>query len=143
AGARVVAVSTDYVFDGEEGPYAEDDPPRPLNVYGRTKLAGERAALGHPNAAIGRTAVLFGWHPGSRSNVALWLLERLARGEPAPAAADQWGNPTLTDNLAELLIELAQGGRRGIYHVAGASIRTRYELAREAADVFGFDPGLV
>src|SRR5262249_4771529 len=82
-------------------------------------------------------------YPGSRSNVVLWLLERLARLEPAPAAVDQWGNPTLTDSLADVLVELAQSGRRGVYHAAGATVRSRYELARETAEAFGFDSALV
>jgi dTDP-4-dehydrorhamnose reductase len=143
-GARMVYVSTDYVFDGTSGPYDEAAAPNPVNVYARTKLQGEqavRAAL--DDAVIARTAVLFGYSPGVRQNLALWLLDRLARGEPAPAATDQVGNPTLVDNLAAMLVALAFSARRGIYHTAGASSVSRYRFCQEAAEVFGYDPALV
>ncbi len=141
--ARLVYVSTDYVFDGTAGPYREEDATNPLNVYAETKLAGERAVAMLPNAITARTAVLYGWAPGIRSNLVLWLLDRLARGEPAPAATDQAGSPTLADNLAEMLIALAVGRQTGVYHVAGATMTDRYRFCRLAAEVFGYDPDLI
>jgi dTDP-4-dehydrorhamnose reductase len=140
SGARLVYVSTDYVFDGTAAPYAEGDEPSPVQVYGRTKLAGEKAVATLPGAVSARTAVLFGRAPTWRSNLVLWLLERLERGEPAKAATDQVGTPTLVDNLADMLVALVRSQREGIYHTAGATIIDRYAFARQTASVFGYDP---
>ncbi len=142
-GARLVYVSTDYVFDGAAGPYREDDPAAPIQVYGRSKLEGELAVLEVPHAVVARTAVLFGPAPPGRSNLVLWLLDRLRRGESAPAATDQIGSPTLVDNLSDMLIALAEASCGGVYHVAGASALDRFQFARLVAEVFGFDPSRV
>jgi dTDP-4-dehydrorhamnose reductase len=143
SGARLVYVSTDYVFDGGGAPYDEGDEPNPIQVYGRTKLEGERAVASLPGALSARTAVLFGRAPAWRSNLVLWLLDRLERREPAVAATDQVGTPTLVDNLADMLIALARSDRDGIYHAAGATNVDRYTFARQTAEVFGYDPDRV
>src|SRR5204863_2541762 len=137
-GAGVVHLSTEYVFDGATGPYTEDDPPNPISVYGRTKLESERvlAALAS-HWAVARTTVLFGYAPSARPNFVLWLLDRLARGERARVVADQVGSPTLADNLAEMVLALATGAARGIYHTVGASRLSRYAFAQLAARIFG------
>jgi dTDP-4-dehydrorhamnose reductase len=119
AGAALVVPSTDYVFDGRKGaPYVEDDPPAPLSAYGRTKLAGERAALArHPDGTrIARTAWLYG--AGGRNFVD--TMRRLgAEREAVEVVDDQVGSPTWTRDLApalEALLDLPPG----VYHAAGA-----------------------
>ncbi|HWP28661.1 MAG TPA: dTDP-4-dehydrorhamnose reductase [Chloroflexota bacterium] len=143
-GALLVHLSSEYVFDGQAGPYAETDPPRPLSVYGRTKLASEQiVAQRCARWIVARTTVLFGYAPGTRGNFVLWLLDRLARGERTRVVVDQVGSPTLADNLAEMLLALIEGGGQGIYHTVGASRLSRYEFARLAAAVFGLDTQLI
>ena len=144
AGARLVHLSTEYVFDGAAGPYSEDDATNPLGVYARTKLESERVIAERcSHWAVARTTVLFGYAPNVRPNFVLWLLERLARGERTRVVADQVGSPTRADNLAEMVLALAEGGAQGVYHTVGASRLDRYTFARLAASVFELDASLV
>jgi dTDP-4-dehydrorhamnose reductase len=113
-GARFVQVSTDYVFDGEsERPYREEDAPAPLSVYGRTKLAGERAALAHEGALAMRTSWLFG--PGGGNFVAT-IVRLIEEGEPLRVVADQVGCPTFTPYLSRALWDLAALRVSGLLH---------------------------
>lgn len=134
-GARLVYISTDYVFDGSLGqPYTEDDPPCPINVYGETKLAGELGAGGVGDHLIIRTQWLFG--PG-RSNFVEAILTKACRGEPLTVVADQWGCPTYTAHLAPMIWQAALAGWRGIVHVAGRGIATWYDVAVAALEAAG------
>jgi dTDP-4-dehydrorhamnose reductase len=131
AGARLVHVSTDYVFDGDKGePYVEDDTPCPLSAYGRTKLAGERAvAAAAPDHAIARTAWLFG--AGGKNFVDTVL--RLGAGrDELPVVTDQVGSPTWVGHLAPALLDLAESDGRGIFHVTAGGTCSWYDLAGEA-----------
>jgi dTDP-4-dehydrorhamnose reductase len=131
AGARVVHVSTDYVFDGaKREPWLESDPVAPLQAYGRTKLAGERAvAAANPDHAIVRTAWLFG--TGGPSFPATMLRLGAERDEVA-VVADQRGRPTGTGHLAPALVEVAEReGDVGILHAAGPGECSWYEFAVE------------
>ncbi|MFH1568415.1 MAG: dTDP-4-dehydrorhamnose reductase [Gemmatimonadota bacterium] len=144
AGSGLVHLSTDYVFDGAAGPYAEGDPPRPLSSYGRLKLASETVALeaGVPALVI-RTLWLYGHVTGARRNLVTWPLEALSRGERLRIVDDQWGNPTCARDLAGLLLDLCRQGTTGLFHVGGATFLTRYELVLELADRFGLERALV
>ena len=131
AGAFVVHVSTDYVFDGSKRePWLESDATGPLGVYGETKLAGELAvAAATPRHAIVRTAWLFG--AGGRNFVDT-MLTLAAQREEVSVVTDQVGCPTWTGHLADALVTLAeQPSRTGIHHIAGAGACTWNELARE------------
>jgi dTDP-4-dehydrorhamnose reductase len=131
AGARVVHVSTDYVFAGDKGePYVEDDPPCPLSAYGRTKLAGERAvAAAAPDHAIARTAWLFG--AGGKNFVDTVLRLGAERDELA-VVTDQVGSPTWVGHLAPALLDLAEGDGRGVFHVTASGTCSWLDLAAEA-----------
>jgi dTDP-4-dehydrorhamnose reductase len=131
AGARVVHVSTDYVFDGRQSAsYVEDDEPGPLSAYGRSKLAGERAvAAAAEDHAIVRTAWLFG--AGGRNFVDTVLALAQDRDE-LRVVADQVGSPTWVGHLAPALVDLAEAGGRGIFHVAAAGRCSWHGLAVEA-----------
>ena len=143
-GAHLVHLSTEYVFDGRDGPYGEDDPPNPISVYGRSKLASERAVLAHrPEAAIARTTVLYGHAPNVRPNFVTWLLGELRARRPVRVVDDQVGSPTLADNLAEMCLGLALGRAAGVYNTVGADVLDRYAFAQVAAEVFGLDAGLI
>lgn len=136
AGARVVHVSTDYVFDGRKTiPYVEDDPPAPLGAYGRTKLAGEEAvAAACRDHAIVRTAWLFG--SGGRNFVDTMLGLGAERDE-VRVVTDQVGCPTWTGHLAPALVELAERPDTGVFHAAAAGRCSWYELAVEAFALAG------
>jgi dTDP-4-dehydrorhamnose reductase len=139
-GARLVHVSTDYVFAGDgTRPYRESDPTAPRSVYGRTKLEGERRVFeALPDAIVARTAWVFG--PG-RNFVRTMLLagaRSLAEGGPGLRVVDdQKGSPTYADDLAAALIALVEAGGAGLYHVSNAGIATWWELARAAIDAWG------
>lgn len=142
-GARVLHVGTDFVFGGEATrPYAEGDPPDPRGVYARTKRAAEHAVLAHPDNAVLRSGVVFGWHPRKLS-FSTWLVRELRAGKQVRVVTDQWGTPTLADSLAEGLVLAAEKGARGLWHMAGGECVSREGFARALAEVFGLDARLV
>lgn len=142
--ATVFHVSTDYIFDGRNGPYTENDRPEPINYYGRSKLAGENLLIASGiRFLIARTMVLYGYAPGAKSNFALWLIQNLEEHLPVRVVDDQIGNPTLADDLAHAIIGGIDLNRTGIYNVAGRDIVSRYDFALKLAQVFGFDQELI
>lgn len=127
-GARLVYISTDYVFDGhKDEPYEEADTPNPLNAYGRSKLEGEREALSIcPGALVVRTAWLYGI--GAKNFVT--TIAKLAGERPElRVVADQRGCPTYARDLAEALVSLLQASAQGVVHVAGSGECTWHEFA--------------
>jgi dTDP-4-dehydrorhamnose reductase len=143
ANAKMVYVSTDYVFDGEKGLYTEEDQPNPINYYGLTKLMGERNVEKLCETfAILRTSVLYGTHP-EKPNFVKWVIATLAQGKPLTVVEDHYNSPTLADNLAEAVIEAVESRVRGVYHAAGSERISRYDLALKAAETFNFDAALV
>jgi dTDP-4-dehydrorhamnose reductase len=137
AGARIVAVSTDYVFDGtlRGRPYVESDATGPLGAYGRTKLAGEQAVIGHnDNHAIARTAWLFG--VGGPNFVNTMLTAAETRDEVA-VVTDQTGSPTFAGHLSPALLDLAVLDATGIFHTAGGGQCTWHDLTVEAYNLAG------
>jgi dTDP-4-dehydrorhamnose reductase len=143
-GKPLVHVSTDYVFDGEAGPYAEDAPVRPLSVYGATKLESEALALaGSPGSLVVRTMTLWGKGKGMKTSFVDFVKSSLAGGKTIRIVTDQYGNPTLAEDLALAIWKLVEGGRSGIYHVAGSEWNSRFEWARAIAAHYGLDASLI
>lgn len=145
-GARLVQVSTDFVFDGEDGPYREDARPNPVNYYGRSKLAAENAARGAGMSkwAIVRTILLYGTGRAlGRSNFVLWLLDELMNGNPVHIVTDQWRTPTYVEDLAIGIERLVHYEKTGVYHLSGRELLSIYDFALTVADVFGQDPSLI
>ena len=136
AGAGVLTVSTDYVFDGRgEAPWREHDAVGPLSVYGRSKLAGERAATAvNPRHLLVRTAWLYG--RGGRNFVDT-ILARARAGSPLRVVDDQLGSPTWTGDLAPALIALMERREYGTYHVTNAGETTWYRFAVEICERAG------
>ena len=135
AGASVVAISTDYVFDGELGrPYTEEDVPSPLGVYGESKLKGEEEVRKIARWAILRTAWLYG--PGGRNFVDTILTGMDERGT-VEVVDDQVGSPTSADDLSPAILTLLDARAEGLYHVANAGRASWFDLAREAARLTG------
>jgi dTDP-4-dehydrorhamnose reductase len=129
----LVHYSTDFVFSGKKKtPYTIEDPPDPVNVYGKTKLAGEEAllSLGLERLLIIRTAWLFG--PGKK-NFVQTILERCQGAQAIGVVHDQVGSPTYTPDLARYSLKLVEAEGKGLYHVVNAGEANWCELASEAA----------
>ena len=142
-GAGFVYFSTEYVFDGAAGPYAEDGPIHPLSVYGLSKLEGERQiAEGNPRSVIIRTTVVYGPEPQGK-NFVYQMLGRVRAGEPVRVPSYQFSSPTYNVDLAAATVELIERDFRGVVHVAGPVVLDRYALALEVCAAFGLDAGLV
>ena len=138
SGATLVHFSSNYVFDGERAdglPYTEDDEPRPVNVYGETKLRGERAVLdASPRALVVRTSWVFG---AGKASFLSTVAERLARGERVQAITDTFASATFVDDLTARVLELLARGRGGIHHVVNDGVCSYETFAREAARLTG------
>ncbi|GAA0361438.1 dTDP-4-dehydrorhamnose reductase [Microbispora corallina] len=140
-GAKLIHISTDYVFDGTARlPYAEDEPVDPVNAYGRTKLAGERAALSHGGHIV-RTAWLYGEHG---ANFATTMIRLAGERDTVSVVDDQHGQPTWTADLAGRIVLLGRSGAPpGVYHGTNAGRTTWYGYAREIFRLLGADPDRV
>ncbi len=139
AGARLVFISSDYVFDGLNPPYGEDAPRRPVSVYGRTKVLGEDAVRAHPGALILRVPVLVGASGATLADSGyLGQLVTTVR-DPAPAALDDVlvRVPTWIEDVAEAITFLIARDVRGVVHMAGPRAATRYGSAVETAQTLG------
>jgi dTDP-4-dehydrorhamnose reductase len=134
-GARVLGISTDYVFDGAlNRPYREEDPPNPLSVYGKTKLAGELALQSAERWLIVRSAWFFGPLRPNFVKTILGLMD--AKGD-VEVVDDQIGSPTYTRDLAEGLLTLIEANAEGLYHLTNGGDASWFDLAREAARITG------
>jgi dTDP-4-dehydrorhamnose reductase len=145
ADAYLCYISTDYVFDGKKGMYREDEPAKPLSAYGESKLLGEtevRCLGDRWKWTIARSSILYGAYK-KRFNFASWIVDELRAGHPIRIVTDQYGSPTLADDLASAVVELWRKGSTGVYHVAGREPISRYDFALRTCDVFGLDRGLV
>lgn len=143
-GAGLLHISTDYVFDGENGPYGEDAPTRPLSFYGDLKLQSERLVLDADiKGTVLRTLWLYGYVPGARRNLVTWPLHEMAAGRSLKLVDDQWGNPTYVHDLSQALFDLCRLQATGLFHMGGSAYMTRYQMAVEVARFFGLDPGLI
>lgn len=139
--AKCVYISTDYVFDGAKpAPYAEQDSPNPINVYGASKLAGEHLVLQTcPDALVVRVASLFGGRGarGKGTNFVLTVLERAGRGELLRVVDDVRMSPTYAADAAAAIVELLAGGASGVFHVVNEGTCTWYELAVRVTQLAG------
>ena len=143
-GSFLIYISTDYVFGGETGRYKETDLPNPINYYGVTKLKAEEIVKTQKEYFIARPSVMYGSTPAAgKVNFALWIIEKLRKGEHVKIVTDQWNTPTLNTNLAEMTLEVIEHKLTGIYHLCGATRLSRFEFAEQIADVFSLDKGLI
>jgi dTDP-4-dehydrorhamnose reductase len=137
ANAAFITISTDYVFDGEkEGFYTQRDQPRPISVYGSSKLEGERRAQqANARTIVVRSGYIFG--PAGR-NFLSTIVSRAQRGEKLSAISDYWGTPTYGNDLAGRLRELAALDLPGVYHVVNSGEGASFEtFTREALKLAG------
>ncbi len=146
AGAAVMSISTDYVWGGEkDSPYAETDLPRPLSVYGTSKLAGEHLVRqSNPRHFVVRSSSLFGvaGASGKGGNFVETMLRKARAGEALRVVDDQVSSPTQTHDLAAKLQELAATERYGLYHVTNSGETSWYRFAAEIFELAGLQPSL-
>lgn len=140
-----IQVSTDFVFDGEHGPYKETDEPNPLSYYAKSKLAAEQAVMNSTLPwSIARTIIIYGVVDGNqRSNLVLWVRNALMNGQRINVITDQHRSPTLSEDLAEGLIQIAERGATGIYHLSGPETKSIWDLAVMIADFWKLDKTLM
>lgn len=138
AGARLIHISTDHLFSGEESMVSETEAPQPLNEYARTKLEAERVVAGHcPDALIVRTN-FFGWGTPARQSFSDWILQSLAGGETLNMFTDVFYTPILINDLVEAALALLDKGATGIFNVAGSERLSKYEFGVQAARLYAY-----
>ena len=147
-GCRLIQISTDFVFDGQQGNYSEFDAPNPLSAYGKSKLEGEVQAKTTASYSIIRPSVVYGWAPlemqgltsssGKPINFALWALLKMNRGEELKIVDDQFTSPTLADVLATIALKLTGMETNALYHAAGTVCTSRYEFTKKIANSMGY-----
>lgn len=142
-GARMLYISTDSVFDGVRGRYSEEDTPRPLNVYARTKLEGERVVRGNLDRSLVVRTNIYGWNAQNKDSLAEWLLGRLESGQQVPGFQDVFFTPILVNDLAKILLNMMDQALHGVYHVAGGERCSKFEFAQRLAEAFALEKTLV
>jgi len=137
--AHLIQISTDFIFDGEDGPYKEDDVPNPLSYYGLSKLKSEQLLKAHSvKWTILRTIIVFGVGENlSKGNIVLWAKDALAKGEPLNIIDDQFRAPTLAEDLADICILAAKKKALGIFNASGKDIMSIYEIVEIVAKYYG------
>lgn len=141
-GAKIIYVSTDFVFDGEKGYYSEEDETNPLGIYAKSKYDGEIQVKKYSsNWAIARVSVLYGWH--KKQNFTTWVINQLRNNNPINIVTDQINSPTYADNAAEAIFEIAKQDKTGIFHTAGNDRINRFDFTKKIAEAFNLDKDLI
>ena len=140
-----IHLSTDFIFDGEKGPYREEDEPNPVSFYGMSKFEAEKLVQASKlRWAILRTIIVYGIVDNmSRSNIVLWAKDALSKGQKINVVDDQFRSPTLAEDLAQGCILAAMKGAQGIYNISGKDTMSILELVYRVADFFRLDKSLV
>lgn len=143
--AHLVHLSTDFIFDGDDGPYDEEATPNPISYYGESKLKAEEIVLESGlDAAILRTVLVYGIAEDmSRSNIALWAKGALSKGQQINVVDDQYRSPTLAEDLADGCILAAKQKAKGIYNISGKDQLSVLEIVQQVADFWKLDKSLI
>jgi dTDP-4-dehydrorhamnose reductase len=140
----LIHISTDYVFDGKNAPYKENDIPNPHGFYGKSKLAAEKVIRESLlEYLIIRTQILYGTGQNIKNNFVLWVLEKLKNNQKIQVVNDQIGNPTYVDDVSESIFRLLELNEYGMYHVSGSEECNRFDFAKKIAEVFNLDVSLI
>lgn len=144
-GSRFIFVSTDFIFDGSNGPYSESDEPAPVNYYGSTKMVAEKAVMESGlDYAIARTILVYGSVPATgRTNIVGFVRDNLEANKPIKMVTDQVRTPTFVDDLAKGIILIIEKNGKGVYHLSGEQKMTPYDIAIETARYFGLREDLI
>ena len=139
-----IFISTDYVFDGKDGPYSEKEKTNPINVYGKTKLDAESIIHSHNQKwLILRTNVLFDYSELTTASFVNWVVSSLRNRKTISVVLDQYNNPIWTDHLAQIIDSLIEIDATGLYHLGGIEYISRYDFALMIAKKFKLDHNLI
>jgi dTDP-4-dehydrorhamnose reductase len=142
--AHLIHISSDYIFDGKNGPYSEEDKPNPIGYYGRTKLAGENSIkTSGVRATILRTNIVYGPAKYGRQDFVKWVVNSLRANQTIKIVTDQIGNPTFIDDIVNAINSIIEFKKEGVYNIAGKEILTRYDFTLRIADYFKLDKKLI
>ena len=143
--SHLIHLSTDFVFDGENGPYREEDQPNPLSYYGKSKYEAEKLLeASNTKWSIARTIIVYGIGENmSRSNIVLWAKEALEKGNPLTIVDDQFRSPTLAEDLAMGCWLIAKKEAKGIYHLSGKDVMSIIDLVYRVSDFYDLDKSIV
>lgn len=152
--SKLIHLSSDSVFDGsKQTPYDETDMPKPINIYGSSKLSGEQFVLNNPNNLVIRASVLYGWLPPNLSNLSsssmkpvnfvFWLIDKLKSNEKVNIIQDEISSPIIVDDFANSIMHLLKGDYSGIYHSAPNVCINRYEFSKKIAEKLELDSNLI
>lgn len=143
--ARFLYISTDFVFDGLNGPYKETDLAAPVNYYGSSKLASEKAVMeSHLSWSIVRTVLVYGnILIGNRNNMVSWVQQNLSAGKNIKVVSDQWRTPTYVEDLAQGILLVVEKNATGLFHISGSEMLTPYEMAILTANYLHLDSSLI
>ncbi|RYG42250.1 MAG: SDR family oxidoreductase [Chitinophagaceae bacterium] len=144
-GAHLIHLSTDFVFDGTEGPYREVDGMNPLSIYGKSKVESE-LLLENTGCkwSVIRTILVYGVLKDlSRPTIVSWVKDNLEQKKEIRVIDDQFRMPTLVEDLADACCAIAKGGHQGVYHICGKDHMSIAALAHEVAHFFGLDTSLI
>lgn len=142
-GAFLIYISTDYVFDGEKGMYRETDDPKPINVYGLSKLRGEIAVKEFANEwCIVRLSTPYGIH-NRKKTFPEYVATKLIKGEKVKVAYDQFTSPTYVPNFCKMLLEVVERCIQGVLHLSGSTRASRLDVAVKVAELLNLDKTLI
>ena len=140
----IIHVSTDYVFDGESGPYKEEDTTNPLNVYGRSKLESEKLLLDQSeDSLVIRSNVLYDYSSNPGASFLNWVVDSLTQEKEISVVEDQWNNPTWTGSLAVVIDRAIDTQVTGLVHWGDGDLVSRFDFANKIADVFNLKKSLI
>ena len=143
---NLLHLSTDFIFDGQAGPYSETDEPNPLSVYGKSKWESEKVVQqsGIQNWSIARTIIVYGTCKDmSRANIVLWAKGAAEKNQALNIVNDQYRSPTLAEDLAKGCWEIVKRKKNGVYNLGGPATQSVYEIVTDVFKVFGGDVDLL
>lgn len=142
--AHIIQISSDYIFDGKNGPYDENAIPNPLGYYGRTKLASENALrISGAMYTILRTNILYGTAQAGRLDFVKWVVKSLKEKKEIRIVTDQINNPTFIDDLVQAISKILEFGKTGIFNIGGREFLSRFDFTLMIADFFNLDKSLI
>ena len=144
-GSHFIHLSTDFVFDGEDGPYNESDTPNPLHYYAKSKLESEKIVMENcVNWSIARTIIIYGITDNmSRSNLVLWAKGEIEKGNTINVVNDQFRSPTLAEDLATGCISIMDKNAYGLFHLSGPTRYSILEMVYMVAEFYNLDKSLI
>ena len=144
-GGHLVHISTDFIFDGEDGPYTEEDQANPLSYYGLSKWKSEQILQKHScDWTVLRTIIIYGVADNlSRGNIVLWGREALKKGDPLNIIDDQFRSPTLAEDLAQACVLAVEKRAKGVYNASGKDIMSILEMVERMADFYDCDKSVI